>query len=138
MNISELFILLIIFIEILEHNKIPEGFTEVVTLETRFDAPETCSLRIPQKYCNNVDNEGMIRFIENILVEMNTIVTNYKENTKRCLLSNIFMVTDEAYAVIIIENQYERWDDMRRIKKIRVDTSKSDEKGAEIQDHVRR
>ena len=58
-------------------------------------------------------------FIENILSKINPKYSNFSTNKTRVSLSEMFTVTDEAYALTIILNQATNWIKLSKPKKDR-------------------
>ena len=54
--------------------------------------------------------DAFLYFADRILPSINAEVTKY-HGEKKCLvrMSNVFSITDEAYALLMVENYYERW-----------------------------
>ena len=68
-----------------------------------------------RKY-DNADNEEYYHFVTRILSAVNPIVNNFRGRKERELLSDIFSVSDEAYALMIIYNEYHVWENHMKRK----------------------
>jgi len=88
---------------------LPDEFPGVVSLVQDSEAQYSGVLKINPEYRKDPNNECVKWFVENILSSVNTCVTGYKNNKSKKRLSEIFSPTDEAFALLIIENELERW-----------------------------
>eukprot|EP00536_Pseudo-nitzschia_multiseries_P002313 jgi/Psemu1/5277/gm1.5277_g len=64
----------------------------------------------------NADNEEFYYFVTRILSAVNPVGTNFKQKKATMLISDIFSVTDEAFALMIIENEYRNWEKQKQRK----------------------
>ena len=54
--------------------------------------------------------EAFVYFVDRILTSVNSRVNDYSPKVRKAVeLSKVFTVTDEAFALITLENYYERW-----------------------------
>lgn len=76
--------------------------------------------------------KAFLYFADRILPSMNAEVTNFR-GERRCdiKISKIFTVTDEAYALLMVENYFERWVDIAKSKKSNAEGEDSQESGIE-------
>ena len=74
---------------------------------------------------------AFIYFVDRILPSINAEVTKYNGDV-RCevSMSKVFTITDEAYALLMVENYYERWVTLAKNKK------RNDEGGGGSQESV--
>ena len=62
-------------------------------------------------YGTDADNEEFFYFVTRILSTINPTITNFKANKKIKLISEMFTIEDEAFALILVHNEVERWID---------------------------
>ena len=68
-------------------------------------------MKLNKEYRKDCKNSEVLWFFENILAAINPAVTNFRSKKYKEPISQIFSVSDEAYALLIVENEYERWKD---------------------------
>ena len=68
------------------------------------------------RHYGNADNEDFYYFLCRILSAINPACSNFKQRKTTDLISDIFSVTDEAFGLIVIYNEYHVWENLRSRK----------------------
>ena len=65
---------------------------------------------------SNADNEDFYYFLTRILSAINPANNNFKQRKDKELINDIFLVTDEAFGLMIIYNEHNEWKNQRERK----------------------
>ena len=95
-----------------EMAKVPASFPGTVALNT--DSMEILAKEY-RRY-GNAANEEFYYFVTRILSAINPGKTNFRLRKTKDLISTIFTVTDEAFALMIIDNEYSNWEKQKEMK----------------------
>ena len=88
-----------------KHNRLPAGFPNVVGLD------EVGNLNPKyRRWDEKNGNKEFEYFCERILSRLRPIQTRFRVRKEEDLLSTIFTPSDEAFALMIIYNEKDRWD----------------------------
>eukprot|EP00536_Pseudo-nitzschia_multiseries_P014043 jgi/Psemu1/37351/gm1.37351_g len=74
------------------------------------------------------DNEEFYYFVTRILSAVNPVGTNFKQRKATELISDIFSVTDEAFALMIIDNEFGNWEKQKKRKLDATDVTQTKKK----------
>ena len=93
-------------------NKVPEHFPNKLLIdETARDI-----IRPEYRRPNMFDDDQYQYFLTRILSAINPGVTNFNTRKSRELISDIFTVSDEAFGLMMIHNEYRVWVEQKKIK----------------------
>ena len=90
------------------------GSIELVTDPSK--GIEKAIINTKYRYYGNADNEDFYYFLCHILSAINPACSNFKQRKTTDLISDIFSVTDEAFGLMVIHNEYHVWEDIRSRK----------------------
>ena len=68
------------------------------------------------EYRKFTDNKEFLFFVENILAKINPKYSNFEENKTKIVISQIFTITDEAFALTMVLNQCANWKELAKDK----------------------
>lgn len=95
-----------------EKAKVPTSFPGTVALN-----PDSVEITANEyRRYGNADNEEFYYFVTRIMSAINLVGTNVKQKKATELISDIFSVTDEAFALMIIDNEYSNWEKQKQRK----------------------
>ena len=101
-----------------KNDSVPIEFPSTIKINASLNR-ETGILKfknLHSKYQKFTDNKEFSFFIENILAKVNPKYSNFTMNKTRLFLSKMFTVTDEAFTLTMVLNQFTNWKELAKEK----------------------
>lgn len=91
--------------------EIPSSFPGSVLVEESIDETTgKVTYNLPEAYRTMEGKAEFEYFVERILSAINSSTTGYRRRRRRHKLSEIFHETDEAFALLMLRNEWDRWE----------------------------
>lgn len=96
---------------------VPEDFAASIKIYcSRKEDTRLTFESISTDYRTNPTSETALFFVDNILSKINPKVSNFASLRTSAVLSDIFTVTDEAFALVMVLNQLDNWKELSKPK----------------------
>ena len=101
-----------------DHEKaaVPISFPGSIELVPDPNGREEAIINPKYRQYGNANNEEFYYFLSRILSAINPACSNFRQRKQTDLISDIFSVTDEAFGLIVIYNEYHVWENLRSRK----------------------
>ena len=99
-----------------DKNRVPASFPGTVGVVEDPDYSGWGSINPDYRKYKDAENEEFYYFVTRILSAVNPTKSNFKQRKDKDLLSEIFSVTDEAFALILIFNEHHVWENQKQRK----------------------
>lgn len=90
----------------------PDKFWEKICIKVNGDGKNIDDYRLPEGY-RQIPTDEFKFFVEKILAAVNPKQNNFRRNKTRKTLSNIFSVSDETFALLMLLNEEKVWQKKR-------------------------